>query len=144
MARKIKAAIPATFLAPSPDGKEAWLFSKTEVGHQPMFGQRLCGVQRRRGSGDGCEDAALLVRGYREKTAVREGCVRSVLSNDTANPNGWQKTVSCAGRLSETADIGERRLVGICGDAQTMIERPPRRWRVTILDSCENHHRPDG
>jgi ADP-ribose pyrophosphatase YjhB (NUDIX family) len=38
-----------------------------------------------------------LVRAYREKTAVRSGCVRHLLSNDAQNRNGWQKTISALG-----------------------------------------------
>jgi hypothetical protein len=97
-AHKIKAAIPVTFLHPSPDGKEAWLDSATGVGHQPDVWGSAYAVYS--GAVDPATSAKIgraLVRGYREKTAVKEGCVRSVLSNDAANPKGWQKTVSAPG-----------------------------------------------
>ena len=97
-AGKIKAAIPRVFLHLSWDGMEAWLDSATEVGRQPdvwgsayaVYSQAVDPLTARKLS-------RALVRAYREKTAVKEGCVRSVLSNDAANPNGWQKTVSALG-----------------------------------------------
>src|ERR1700733_678976 len=97
-ARKIKAAIPNTFLHPSEDGKEAWLDSATGVGHQPdVWGSAYAVYSNAVDGGTASKICRALVRAYREKTAVREGCVRSVLSNDAANPNGWQKTVSAPG-----------------------------------------------
>ena len=97
-ARKIKAAIPNTFLHHSEDGKEAWLDSATGVGHQPdVWGSAYAVYSDAVDAGTASKIGRALVRGYREKTAVREGCVRSVLSNDAANPNGWQKTVSAPG-----------------------------------------------
>jgi hypothetical protein len=94
-ARKIKAAIPNTFLHPSEDGKEAWLDSATGVGHQPdVWGSAYAVYSNAVDGGTASKICRALVRAYRAKTAVREGCVRSVLSNDAANPNGWQKTVS--------------------------------------------------
>ena len=34
------------------------------------------------------------MRAYREKTAVRNGCVSEVLCNDPKHPKGWEKTIS--------------------------------------------------
>jgi hypothetical protein len=97
-ARKIKTAIPATFLHPSSDGKEAWLDSATQVGHQPdVWGSAYAVYSGAVDATTAAKIGRALVRGYREKTAVREGCVRSILSNDASNPNGWQQTVSAPG-----------------------------------------------
>jgi hypothetical protein len=97
-ARKIKIAIPATFLHPSSDGKEAWLDSATGVGHQPdVWGSAYAVYSGAVDQTTAQKVSRSLVRAYREKTAVREGCVRSVLTNDAANPNGWQKTLSPLG-----------------------------------------------
>jgi hypothetical protein len=97
-ARKIKAAIPATFLHSWPNGKEAWLDSATGVGRQPdVWGSAYAVYSDAVDSPTQAKIGRALVRGYRERTAVREGFVRSVLTNDPANPNGWQKTVSAPG-----------------------------------------------
>ncbi len=93
-ARMIKTAIPPTFLHASADGKEAWLDSATGVGHQPdVWGSAYAVYSNAVDPLTARKISRALVRAYREKTAVREGCVRSLLSNDSENPNGWQKTV---------------------------------------------------
>lgn len=48
-------------------------------------------------SGTAMKVSRALVSAYVEKTAVREGCVRHILSNDPGNPQGWQKTISPPG-----------------------------------------------
>ena len=37
------------------------------------------------------------MRAFREKTAVREGCVRQILTTDPLNKGGWQRSVSEVG-----------------------------------------------
>jgi hypothetical protein len=97
-ARKIKAAIPKVFLHLSSDGNEAWLDSATEVGHQAdVWGSAYAVYSDAMDPATAHKLSRALVRAYREKTAVREGCVRNLLSNDAANRNGWQSTVSPLG-----------------------------------------------
>ncbi len=143
-ARKIKAAIPNTFLHRSEDGKEAWLDSATGVGHQPdVWGSAYAVYSDAVDAGTASKIGRALVRAYREKTAVREGCVRSVLSNDAANPNGWQKTVAAPASI-RTADTGEPRLVGTWWPCTSTTRQLRRGWHVIILDSCEIIVAPTG
>ena len=96
--RRIKAAIPATFLRTSATRQEAWLDSATGVGRQPdVWGSAYAVYSDAVDSSTARKIGRSLVRAYREKSAVREGCVRNLLSNDPENPNGWQKTVSPLG-----------------------------------------------
>jgi hypothetical protein len=96
-ADKIKMAIPAAFLRPA--GKdEAWLDSATEVGRQPdVWGSAFAVYSGGIDELTANQISRALVRAYREKTAVRSGCVRHLLSNDSENRNGWQKTISALG-----------------------------------------------
>lgn len=97
-AARIKAAIPRTFLHTSAHADEAWLDSATGVGHQPdVWGSAYAVYSDAVDVATSRKIGRALVRAYREKTAVQDGCVRSILSNDPQNPNGWQKTVSPPG-----------------------------------------------
>jgi hypothetical protein len=94
----IRKAIPATFMHQWGPKNETWLDSATSVGNQPDVWGSAYAVYT------GAVDEAIavkigraLARGYREKSAVRDGCVRNILSNDPANPNGWQKSLSLPG-----------------------------------------------
>jgi hypothetical protein len=98
-ARRIAAAIPATFLRCSsahPD--EGWLHSATGVGNQPDVWGSAFAVWS--GALDGPTAdlvSRALVRAYREKTAVREGCVRQILTTDPLNAGGWENSVVSRG-----------------------------------------------
>jgi len=96
-ANQIKTAIPSTFLRPV--GKdEAWLDSATEVGRQPdVWGSAFAVYSNGVDELTANKISRALVRAYREKTAVRSGCVRHLLSNDSQNRNGWQRTISALG-----------------------------------------------
>lgn len=97
-AKRIKAAIPQTFLHPGSVQGEAWLDSATEVGRQPdVWGSAYAVYTDAVNEVTAGRISRALVRAYREKSAVREGCVRSLLSNDPNHFNGWQKTVSGLG-----------------------------------------------
>ncbi len=94
----IRKAIPATFLHPWGPPNEAWLDSATEVGRQPdVWGSAYAVYTGALDEATAAKVGRALARGYREKSAVRDGCVRNVLSNDPANPNGWQKSISAPG-----------------------------------------------
>ena len=91
---KIKAAIPSTFLHPWSHPDEAWLDSATEVGRQPdVWGSAYAVHSNAVDESTAGKISRALIRAYREKTAVRNGCVSELLWNDPDNPHGWQKTV---------------------------------------------------
>jgi hypothetical protein len=89
-AARIRGAIPSTFLHAQGD-HEAWLHSATRVCNQPdVWGSAFavwCGAL---GNSDANRVGRALARGFREKTAVREGCVRHVLTTDRVNCGGWE------------------------------------------------------
>jgi len=89
-AKMIRAAIPATFLRTAGAG-EAWLHSATGVCNQADVWGSCFAVWC------GAVDAPVadqlgrsLVRAYREQTAVRDGCVRHILTTDRVNGGGWE------------------------------------------------------
>jgi hypothetical protein len=97
-AARIKAAIPNVFFHAAPGGGEGWLHSATEVGNQPdVWGSALavsCGAVE----GAIARSVALaLARSWREKTGVRAGCVRQILTSDTLNQGGWQISIAKTG-----------------------------------------------
>lgn len=87
---RIKSAIPNVFFHPSqPD--EGWLHSATDVGNQPdVWGSAFALQSNAVDEATALKVGRALVRAYREKTAVREGCVRHILSN-------WQVSLSPPG-----------------------------------------------
>jgi len=100
----LKASIVRTFFHESrrtQDGQqsgEGWLHSATGVGAQPdvwgsAFALWIGALEERVAQ----PVARALVRAYREKTAVREGCVRQILTTDQTNRGGWQISVSSIG-----------------------------------------------
>lgn len=92
-AHKIKTAIPLTFLHASSDGKEAWLYSATGVGHQPdVWGSAYAVYSNAVDPLTAHRVSRALVRAYREKTTVRDGCVKQVTSS-----KGWQMSISSLG-----------------------------------------------
>ena len=92
---KIKAAIPLTFLHPWPGADEAWLDSAMEVGQQPdVWGSAFAVYSNAVDEITAGKISRALVRAYREKTAVRNGCVSELLWNDPKNPKGWQMSIS--------------------------------------------------
>jgi hypothetical protein len=94
----IRKAIAATFLHPWGAPNEAWLDSATGVGHQPdVWGSAYAVYAGAVEDATAAKIGGALARAYREKSAVRDGCVRNILSNDAANPNGWQKSISPSG-----------------------------------------------
>ena len=92
-AARIKQAIPPTFFRASQNGNEGWLYSATGVGHQPdVWGSAFAIYAGAVDSVTAPKVARSLVRAYREKTAVRDGCARQILTTDTVNKGGWENT----------------------------------------------------
>ncbi len=93
-AERIRKAIPPTFYhASKKHDREGWLHSATGVCNQPDVWGSAFAIWA--GAVDGAVAdgvARALVRAYRDQTAVKEGLVSQVLSND--RPGGWEKTIS--------------------------------------------------
>ena len=80
-----------------------------------------------------------MVRAWREKTAVREGCVREILTTDRTNNGGWQVSVSRVGEyhwgtptgwyLAALAKVDRRAAAGMARD---------------FVGFLRNHKRADG
>ena len=93
-AARIKGAIPQTFFRPSPSGTEGWLHSATGVGNQPdVWGSAFAIYTGAVEAPTAPKVARALGRAFREKTAVREGCVRAILTTDRLSQGGWEETV---------------------------------------------------
>ncbi len=96
--RRLKRAIPLTFYQETRDSEEGWLHSATGVGNQPDVWGSAFAIWS--GAVDGAtahKVGRALVRAYREKTAVREGFVRHILTTDAKNNGAWEKAISEAG-----------------------------------------------
>lgn len=103
-ARLLKASVARVFFRASQQpgegqsSREGWLHSATGIGAQPdVWGSAFA-----LWSGVLSDEIALpvaraLVRAYLDKTAVREGCVRQILTTDRTNHGGWQVSVSPVG-----------------------------------------------
>ncbi len=96
-ARRIQGAIPPAFYHPDAAHLgEGWLHSATLVANQPDVWGSAFAVWA--GAIDGPvagQVARALVRAYREKTAVRRGCVRHILTTDPKG--GWEKSLNAPG-----------------------------------------------
>lgn len=97
-ARRIQLAIPPAFFQDNTHPGEGWLYSATGVGRQPDVWGSAFAVW----SGAVEEETTkrvgrALVRAFREKTAVRQGCVRQILTSDSTNNGFWQSSVCTRG-----------------------------------------------
>ena len=97
-AERIRRAIPAVFFRKGGVAGEGWLHSATGAGNQPDVWGSAFAVWSGAVDGATAEQVArALVRAFRERTAVREGCVRQILTTDRAYGGGWQVSVSKVG-----------------------------------------------
>jgi hypothetical protein len=97
-AARIKRAVPLNFFHLTQNQSEGWLHSATGVGNQPDVWGSAFAIQ------SGAVDTSIiqkvaraLVRAFQEKTGVRQGCIRQVLTTDRVNKGGWQLSISKAG-----------------------------------------------
>ncbi len=89
-ADRIRNAIAPTFLR-STDAHEAWLHSATGTSNQPdVWGTAYAVWSGAVGGRAADRLARSLVRAFSEATAVREGCVRHILTSDRRNGGGWE------------------------------------------------------
>jgi hypothetical protein len=93
------AAFRPTFLHLSENGTEGWLHSATGIGNQPdVWGSAFavhCGALE---AGTARKVSRALVRAFRDRSAVRGGFVRHLLTTDRLNRGGWQAAVSELGK----------------------------------------------
>lgn len=93
-AAQIKGSIPKVFFHSTRNAGEGWLYSATGVGHQPDVWGSAFAVWSGVVEGRVAEQISrALVRAFQERTAVREGCVREILTTDPANHGGWQGSI---------------------------------------------------
>jgi len=97
-ATRIKAALVPTFFHRAAEPDEGWLHSATGAGNQPDVWGSAYALWSGAVEGRNAQPVArALLRAYREQTAVREGCVRQILTTDATNRGGWQISVSPVG-----------------------------------------------
>jgi hypothetical protein len=97
-AEQIKQAIPRTFFHPTLEPGEGWLHSATEVGNQPDIWGSAFAIWSGAVEGETANAVSrALVRAFRERTAVRNGWVRHILSSDPMNKGGWEISISRVG-----------------------------------------------
>jgi hypothetical protein len=95
-AKRIAGAIPAAFFHASGVEGAGWLHSATGVGNQPdVWGSAFAVWSGAVDETVAAKVSRSLVRAYREKTAVRQGCVRHILTTDPHG--GWEKSLSKPG-----------------------------------------------
>ncbi|MCC6427472.1 MAG: hypothetical protein IT435_11695 [Phycisphaerales bacterium] len=101
LAADLSAVITSTFLkpaAPPHDQDDAWLHSATGFGNQPdIWGSALAVHHDAIPHEDARRISRALTRAYRDRTAIRNGQVRHILTNDPTNNGGWEKSVSTLG-----------------------------------------------
>ena len=97
-AARIQRALSSTFFHFSEKEGIGWLHSATGVGDQPdVWGSAFAISTGAVETLTAEEVGHALVRAFREKTAVREGCVRQILTTDPVNKGGWQLSISKLG-----------------------------------------------
>jgi hypothetical protein len=91
---KIKSSIPKVFFRAGRNAEEGWLYSATGVGNQPDVWGSAFAVWSGVVEGPVADKVSrALVRSFQEKTAVRQGCVRQILTTDPTNHGGWQRSI---------------------------------------------------
>ena len=90
-AARIKKNLAPTFFHASPGDSEGWLHSTTGVGNQPdVWGSAFALFSDVVDDATAQKVSRALVRAFRERTAVRQGCVRQILTTDPVNHGGWE------------------------------------------------------
>jgi len=93
-ATRIGNALVSTFFHASQGGSEGWLHSTTGVGNQPdVWGSALAVFSGALDDATAQKVSRALVRAFRARTAVRQGCVRQILTTDQVNHGGWELAV---------------------------------------------------
>jgi len=142
-ADRIRAALPATFAHTSGNG-ETWLHAATEVGNQPDVWGTAYAVWCGAVEGDLARALSrALARAYRDKTAVREGCVRHILTTDPVNHGLWQSATSSPGEYQNGGYWGTATGWYIAALAQT-DRAAAAAMAHDYIAFLRGHMRPDG
>ncbi len=97
-AARLKTAIPAIFFHNAAGGAGGWLHSATGVGNQPdIWGSAFAVFCGALDAPTARKVGLALTRAFRDKTGVRAGCVRQILTTDTLNQGGWQVSIAKTG-----------------------------------------------
>ncbi len=132
-AARIRRAIPPAFL------RQGWLHSATGVGNQAdVWGSAFAVWAGVLDDGAAEQVSRALVRAYRGKTAVREGCVRQILE-----PAGWQVSISKPGAYQNGGYWGTPTGWYIAALART-DRSAARDMAGDFVAFLRNHRRPDG
>ena len=98
-ATRIGKALAPIFFHASQGDSEGWLHSATGVGNQPdVWGSAFAVFSGALDDATAQKVSRALVRAFREKTAVRQGRVRHILTTDQVNHGGWELSVVELGR----------------------------------------------
>jgi len=143
-AQQIQRSIPPTFFHPSQRPDEGWLDSATEVGRQPDVWGTAFAVWSGAVEGSTARRAGrALVRAFREKTAVKQGCVRQILTSDPTNNGFWQNSVCTQGEYQNGGYWGTP-----AGWYITAMAKVDRRAAADMaadyIRFLREHIRPDG
>ncbi len=143
-ASRIRRSIGPTFFYPSAGGREGWLHSATGVGNQPdVWGSAFAVYSRAVDPGYAGPIAAALVRAFRERTAVRNGWVRHVLTTDPKNGGGWEVSIAAKGTYQNGGYWGVP--VGWYVAAIASVDRAAAGGMARdFIRSLRAHARPDG
>ena len=143
-AARLKTSIARTFFHRSSESGEGWLHSATNVGDQPdVWGSAFalwCGALDDQ---VGQSVARALVRAYREKTAVREGCVRQILTTDRTSGGGWQVSISPVGEYQNGGYWGTPTGWYIAG-MRRVDRNAATNMARDYIQFLKRHKRPDG
>jgi hypothetical protein len=143
-AAHIKSAIAPTFFHSSENGSEGWLHSATGVGNQPdVWGSAFAIYNGAVEESTVPRVARALVRAFREKTAVREGCVRQIMTVDPINHGGWQRSVVKVGTYQNGGYWGTP--VGWYISAMYKVDpKAATEMATEYVQFLRNNMRPDG
>jgi hypothetical protein len=141
---RIQRAIPMTFFHPSEHQHEGWLYSATGVGNQPdVWGSAFAVFS---GAVDGPvarKVARALVRAFHDESAVRQGCVREILTTDVTNKGGWQSSVVPLGEYQNGGYWGTA--TGWYVAAMANVDRQAAAYMAKdYIQFLKSHMRADG
>ncbi len=143
-AARIKRAIAPTFFHSTENGSEGWLHSATGVGNQPdVWGSAFAIYSGAVEELTAPKVVRALVRAFREKTAVRKGCVRQILTVDPVNHGAWQRSVVKVGTYQNGGYWGTP--VGWYISAMhTVAPKAAAEMAMDYVQFLRNNMRPDG
>jgi len=130
---RIRSAIPGAFL------RSGWLHSATGVGNQPdVWGSAFAVSSGALDNSTAAEVSRTLVRAWRNRMTVREGCVRQIPGN-----GGWQMSLSKVGEYQNGGYWGTPAGWYIAAMARTDREAAAGMAREFVA-FLRSHRRADG